>query len=657
MFKKYSKILIANRGEIACRIIRTAHKMGISCVCVYSDADVNSLHVKLANESVNIGQSPACASYLDIDKICKAAVDTGAQAVHPGYGFLSENQHFPIALEKFDIDFIGPSTEAIEAMANKITAKEVAVKSGVNVVPGYAGTVLNIAHAEEIAKQIGFPIIIKAAAGGGGKGMRIVKSIQEVAQAFDSATNEAMKNFKDGSLFIEKYIGLPRHIEIQILGDKFGNIICLGERECSIQRHNQKVIEESPSPFVTEEIRQKMYEQSISLAKQVNYFSAGTVEFIMDKDKQFYFLEMNTRLQVEHPVTELVTGIDIVEEMIKISCGEKLGFNQEDVRLNGWAIESRIYAEDPEKSFFPVSGRIKYYNMPKESSNVRIDDGVFTGAEVSMFYDPMITKIITYGRDRMEAISYMQQALSESYVGGIANNIEFLESIFHSPAFIAAKLHTSFISQSYPSGFYSDVLTEESIQIFIFVSLYIYLSNEYRNWVSCKEINDLLSVFIDDNEYNIEAKYDGATLIVKYNHNEYSVKGRWNISYRLLQISINDHTLNVKVSINKNRYLLSYSGMRAQCFACHSNAANLSKFMLKSKEDKNMLDIEAPMSGMVVKLCADQGEKIEIGQPLCIIEAMKMENIIHAETKGTIKTIIIKEGESVRTGDLLIKLE
>ncbi|GHM58751.1 MAG: propionyl-CoA carboxylase subunit alpha [Candidatus Mesenet longicola] len=657
MLKKYSKILIANRGEIACRIIKTAHKMGISCVCVYSDADEHSLHVKLADEAVHIGQSPACTSYLDIDKICQAAADTKAQAVHPGYGFLSENQHFPLALEKFGIDFIGPRTEAIKAMANKITAKEVAVKSGVSVVPGYTGAVLNIAHAEEIAQQIGFPIMIKAAAGGGGKGMRIVRSIKEVAQAFNSATNEAMKNFKDGSLFIEKYVELPRHIEVQILGDKFGNIVCLGERECSIQRHNQKVIEESPSPFVTEEIRQKMYEQCISLAKQVNYFSAGTVEFIMDKDKQFYFLEMNTRLQVEHPVTELVTGIDIVEEMIRVSCGEKLRFNQEDIRLNGWAIESRIYAEDPAKNFFPASGRIKYYNMPKESSNVRIDDGVFAGAEVSMFYDPMIAKIITYGKDRMAAINCMQQALSESYVGGITNNIEFLESIFHQPAFIAAKLHTGFISEFYSNGFHSDILTEESIQIFIFISLYIYLSNEYRNWVLCKEIDDSFSVFVDKNEYNIRAKYDGVTLLVIYNHNEYLIQGRWNVSYKLLQVIINNHALNVKMSINKNMYLLGYAGMKAQCFVYYPSIANLSKFMLESKEDKSMLYVEAPISGMLVKLCVDQGEKIEIGQPLCIIEAMKMENIIHAETKGTIKTIAMKEGESIRSGDLLIELE
>ncbi|WP_052264893.1 acetyl-CoA carboxylase biotin carboxylase subunit, partial [Wolbachia endosymbiont of Operophtera brumata] len=473
--KKYSKILVANRGEIACRIIKTAHKMGISCVSVYSDADANSVHVKQADESRHIGPSPAYLSYLNIEKICEVAVETGAEAVHPGYGFLAENPDFPRALEKHNIDFIGPSAETIEVTANKITAKEEARKAGVNVVPGYMGKIEDAAHAAIVAEEIGFPVMLKAASGGGGKGMRIVYSKKEIELAFTSATNEAEKSFKDGSIFIEKYIELPRHIEIQIIADKYGNIVCLGERECSVQRNNQKIIEETPSPFISEEVRQKMYAQCVSLAKQVDYFSAGTVEFVVDKNQNFYFLEVNTRLQVEHPVTEFVTGIDIVEEMIRISCGEKLRFGQNDIKLIGSAIESRICAEDPSKRFFPSSGRIKYYDKPDD---VRIDDGVASGSEISMFYDSMIAKIITYGKDRIEAISRMQKALSKCYIEGVTNNIEFLESIFHNPNFIAAKLHTRFIPNHYPGGFQGDLITEEYIKIFIFTALYVHLENE-----------------------------------------------------------------------------------------------------------------------------------------------------------------------------------
>lgn len=439
--KKYSKILIANRGEIACRIIKTAHRMGISCVCVYSDADVNSVHVRQADESRYIGPSPSCLSYLNIDKICEVAIETGAQAVHPGYGFLAENPDFPRALQKYNIDFIGPSAETIEATANKITAKEAAKKAGVNVVPGYMGKINDATHAAKVAEEIGFPVMLKAAAGGGGKGMRVVHSKQEVELAFISATNEAEKSFKDGSIFIEKYIELPRHIEIQIIADKYGNIVCLGERECSIQRNNQKLMEETPSPFINEKVRQEMYAQCVCLAKQVGYFSAGTVEFVVDKNHKFYFLEVNTRVQVEHPVTEFITGIDIVEEMIRTSCGEKLRFSQDDIKLTGWAIESRICAEDTSKKFFPSSGRIKYYDKPSENDYVRIDDGVAAGSEISMFYDSMIAKVITYGKDRIEATSRMQKALSECYIEGVTNNIEFLESIFHHPNFIAGKLH------------------------------------------------------------------------------------------------------------------------------------------------------------------------------------------------------------------------
>ncbi|MBA8757240.1 MULTISPECIES: acetyl-CoA carboxylase biotin carboxylase subunit [Wolbachia] len=655
--KKYSKILIANRGEIACRIIRTAHKMGISCVCIYSDADVNSVHVRQADESRYIGPSPSCLSYLNIEKICEVAVETGAQAVHPGYGFLAENPDFPRALQKHNIDFIGPSAETIEVTANKITAKEAARKAGVNVVPGYMGKISDAAHAAQVAEEIGFSVMLKAASGGGGKGMRIVNSKKEIELAFTSATNEAEKSFKDGSIFIEKYIELPRHIEIQIIADKYGNIVCLGERECSIQRNNQKIIEETPSPFISEEVRQKMYVQCVSLAKQVGYFSAGTVEFVVDKDQNFYFLEVNTRLQVEHPVTEFITGIDIVEEMIRTSCGEKLRFNQDDIKLTGSAIESRICAEDPSKKFFPSSGRIKYYDKPGENDYIRIDDGVAAGSEISTFYDSMIAKVITCGKDRVEAISRMQKALSECYIKGVTNNIEFLESIFHHPNFIAAKLHTRFIPDHYPSGFHGDFITEEYIKIFIFTTLYVHLENEERYYH--KAVNETLVVVINDNEYSVNVKYQDNTLITIYNHNVYSVSGKWKSSHELLYITINDDAdITFKVEKQGSKYFIRHAGMKAECCIFKPHVAELSKLMLNNETEGISVDaVKSPISGLLVKLHVNVGDQVEIGQPLFVVEAMKMENIICAEAAMVIKNIPVQEGKNVQIGDVVCFLK
>uniref|UniRef100_A0A3B0IVJ8 propionyl-CoA carboxylase n=1 Tax=Wolbachia endosymbiont of Aleurodicus dispersus TaxID=1288877 RepID=A0A3B0IVJ8_9RICK len=651
--KKYNKILIANRGEIACRIIKTARKMGISCVSVYSDADANSVHVKQADELRYIGPSPAYLSYLDIEKICEVAVETGAEAVHPGYGFLAENPDFPRALEKHNIDFIGPSAKTIEVTANKITAKEEARKAGVNVVPGYMGKIEDADHASVVAEEIGFPVMLKAASGGGGKGMRIVHSKKEIELAFISATNEAEKSFKDGSIFIEKYIELPRHIEIQIIADKYGNVVCLGERECSVQRNNQKIIEETPSPFISKKVRQKMYAQCVSLAKQVGYFSAGTVEFVVDKDQNFYFLEVNTRLQVEHPVTEFVTGIDIVEEMIRISCGEKLRFGQNDIKLTGSAIESRICAEDPSKKFFPSSGRIKYYDKPDD---VRIDDGVASGSEISMFYDSMIAKVVTHGKDRIEAISRMQKALSECYIGEVINNIEFLESIFHHPNFVAAKLHTKFIPNHYPGGFQGDFITEEYIKIFIFTALYVHLENEGRYY--SKSIEEVFTVKIDDNQYSANAKYQDNTLTTVYNHNKYSVVGKWKSSYRLLYITINDDTnIALKIERQDSKYFIRHAGMRAECCVLKPHIAKLSKLMLNNKTEGISVDtVKSPISGLLVKLHVNAGDQVEVGQPLFVVEAMKMENIICAESEMVIKNIPVTEGKNVQAGDLVLDL-
>ncbi|MGL9717104.1 MAG: acetyl-CoA carboxylase biotin carboxylase subunit [Wolbachia sp.] len=655
--KKYSKILIANRGEIACRIIRTARRMGTSCVCVYSDADANSVYVRQADESRHIGPSPSYLSYLNIGKICEVAVETGAQAVHPGYGFLAENPDFPRALQKHNIDFIGPSAETIEVTANKITAKEAARKAGVNVVPGYMGKIKDAAHAASVAEEIGFPVMLKAASGGGGKGMRIVNSKKEIELAFTSATNEAEKSFKDGSIFVEKYIELPRHIEIQIIADKYGNIVCLGERECSVQRNNQKIIEETPSPFISEKVRQEMYAQCVSLAKQVGYFSAGTVEFVADKDQNFYFLEVNTRLQVEHPVTEFVTGIDIVEEMIRISCGEKLRFSQNDIKLTGSAIESRVCAEDPSKKFFPSSGRIKYYDKPNEGTHVRIDDGVAAGSEISMFYDSMIAKVITYGKDRIEAISRMQKALSECYIGGVTNNIKFLESIFYHPNFVAAKLHTRFIPDHYPSGFQGDFVTEGYIKVFIFAALYVHLKNEEKYYR--KAVDEVFVVKINDNEYSVNAKYQDNTLTTVYNHNTYSVVGKWKSSYKLLCITINnDIDITLKVERQDSKYSIRQAGMQAECCVFKPHVAKLSKLMLNNKTEGIAVDtVKSPISGLLVKLHVNVGDQIEIGQPLFVVEAMKMENIICAESEMVIKNIPVQEGKNIQAGDVVCFLK
>ncbi|NSM56596.1 acetyl-CoA carboxylase biotin carboxylase subunit [Wolbachia endosymbiont of Atemnus politus] len=652
--KKYSKILIANRGEIACRIIRTARRMGISCVCVYSDADANSVHVRQADELRYIGPSPAYLSYLNIEKICEAAAETGAQAVHPGYGFLAENPDFPRALQKHNIDFIGPSAETIEVTANKITAKESARKAGVNVVPGYMGKINDAAHAASVAEEIGFPVMLKAASGGGGKGMRIVNSKKEIELAFTSATNEAEKSFKDGSIFVEKYIELPRHIEIQIIADKYGNVVCLGERECSVQRNNQKIIEETPSPFISEKVRQEMYAQCVSLAKQVGYFSAGTVEFIVDKDQNFYFLEVNTRLQVEHPVTEFVTGIDIVEEMIRISCREKLRFSQDDVKLTGSAIESRICAEDPSKRFFPSSGRIKYYDKPSGNDHVRVDDGVAAGSEISMFYDSMIAKVITYGKDRIEAISRMQKALSECYIRGVTNNIKFLESIFHHPNFVAAKLHTRFIPDHYPSGFHGVFVTEEYIKIFIFTALYLENEEKYHN----QPVDGIFIVSVNDNEYSVNAKYHNNTLTTIYNHNTYSVSGKWRSSYRLLCIAINnDIDITLKVERQDSKYSIRQAGMQAECCVFKPHVAELSKLMLNNEPEVVAVDaVKSPISGLLVKLHVNVGDQVEVGQPLFVVEAMKMENIICAESEMVIKNIPVQEGKNVQIGDVILGL-
>jgi propionyl-CoA carboxylase alpha chain len=659
------KLLIANRGEIACRIIKTCRKMGIKTVAIYSDADINSLFVQMADEAVNIGASPSSQSYLNIDKILGAVKKTGATMVHPGYGFLSENRNFAEALAKAGVTFVGPSVYSIEMMGDKIQSKKIALEAKVSSVPGHLGVIKDAQEAIEVAQQIGFPVMVKASAGGGGKGMRIVNSVDEISEAFLSASNEARNSFSDDRVFIEKFIENPRHIEIQVLADKHGNIVCLGERECSIQRNNQKVIEEAPSPFLDEKTRQKMYEQSKALAQKVKYHSAGTVEYIMDKNKNFYFLEMNTRLQVEHPVTELVTGLDVVELMIKIALNEKLPFKQEDIKLNGWAIESRIYAEDPARGFLPSSGRINLYIEPEENENIRVDSGVYEGGEVSMFYDAMIAKLCSYGSNRAEAIEHMRHALGSYAIGGVSHNISFLETIMKNEKFINGDLSTSFIKNEFPAGFLGSELDTEIKEVLLVVAMQIFLKNYQRNSKingqlrnRKKQISDRWVVGMDENYYlvNIISNEENY-LKIECDKKEIELKTSWNNGEKLFRGMVNEKNIGVKIRENNNTgsYLLQCSGLDAFVSVFSPRIAELNKFMPKIIKNAKPTNLTSPITGKIIRFKVEEGQEIKAGQELVIIEAMKMENIIRSDHDVKISKIKFKEGESVGIGQIIIE--
>ena len=659
------KLLIANRGEIACRIIKTCRKMGIKTVAIYSDADINSLFVQMADEAVNIGASPSSQSYLNVDKILGAVKKTGATMVHPGYGFLSENRNFAEALAKSGVIFVGPSVYSIEMMGDKIQSKKIALEAKVSSVPGHLGVIKDAKEAIEVAQQIGFPVMVKASAGGGGKGMRIVNSVDEISEAFLSASNEARNSFSDDRVFIEKFIENPRHIEIQVLADKHGNIVCLGERECSIQRNNQKVIEEAPSPFLDEKTRQKMYEQSKALAQKVKYYSAGTVEYIMDKNKNFYFLEMNTRLQVEHPVTELVTGLDVVELMIKIALDQKLPFKQEDIKLNGWAIESRIYAEDPARGFLPSSGRINLYIEPEENENIRVDSGVYEGGEVSMFYDAMIAKLCSYGSNRAEAIEHMRHALGSYAIGGVSHNISFLETIMKNEKFINGDLSTSFIKNEFPAGFLGSELDTEIKEVLLVVAMQIFLKNYQRNSKingqlrnRKKQISDRWVVGMDENYYlvNIIANEENY-LKIECDKKEIELKTSWNNGEKLFRGMVNEKNIGVKIRENNNTgsYLLQCSGLDAFVSVFSPRIAELNKFMPKIIKNAKPTNLTSPITGKIIRFKVEEGQEIKAGQELVIIEAMKMENIIRSDHDVKISKIKFKEGESVGIGQIIIE--
>jgi propionyl-CoA carboxylase alpha chain len=659
----FEKVLIANRGEIALRVIKTLKKMGIKTVAVYSEADTNALHVHQADEAIYIGPSPATESYLSIPNLIEAVRKSGAQAVHPGYGFLSENAGFARALKKEGVVLIGPSASVIKTMGDKIEAKKLAKESGVSTIPGYSGVVESESHALEIAKDIGFPIIIKAAAGGGGRGMRVIERAEDVANAYISATREAKNSFSDGRIFIEKFIQKPRHIEIQVLADQFGNVVCLGERECSIQRHHQKVVEEAPSSFVDDATRKKMYDQVISLAHMVKYYSAGTVEFMMDDKKNFYFLEMNTRLQVEHCVTELITGIDIVEQMVKIAAKQKLEFTQEDIRLSGWAIESRIYSEDPTRGFLPSSGRIAEYSEPNSSPNIRIDSGVKEGYEVSMFYDPMIAKLCSYAQTRTEAIEHMRDALSNYVINGISHNISFLEAIMANENFALGNIHTSFIDQEYPGGFLGAELTSEITQIFLSVGIFIYMAEIKRNAIISGQLEGRAQigtrwvVTIDDNMYPIFIKQTDQGYTIRHERNRLFVKSNWILGNNLFRGVVNDKTVSVRIEKFDGGYYLTHAGAKATVKVRTPRIAELEKFMIAKPEYIDQNEIVANITGKIVSIKVAEGDEIKAGEELVIIEAMKMENSICSEHGGLkVTKIHVKAGDNISSGQTILEL-
>jgi propionyl-CoA carboxylase alpha chain len=693
----FKKILIANRGEIACRVIRTARRMGIKTVAVYSDADARAPHVKMADECVRLGPPPASESYLKAELIIDACKATGAEAVHPGYGFLSERESFAKALKKAGIAFIGPPPKAIAAMGDKIESKKLAQKAGVNVVPGYLGDIATTDEALKIAKDIGYPVMMKASAGGGGKGMRLAWTEKDVREGFESVKREGLASFGDDRVFIEKFIEQPRHIEIQVLGDQHGNILYLGERECSIQRRHQKVVEEAPSPFVTPEMRKAMGEQAVALARAVGYYSAGTVELIVSgadpTGKSFYFLEMNTRLQVEHPVTEEVTRLDLVEQMIRVAAGEKLKFTQHDVKLNGWAVETRVYAEDPYRSFLPSTGRLIRYWPPvqteaviarsaatKQSSDaksgllrsarndevrVRVDDGVADGGEVSMFYDPMIAKLITWAPTRLEAIDAQVGALDQFVIDGISDNVDFLSALMQHPRFRDGNITTNFIAEEYPEGFEGAPADDQLLEDLTAIAGMVSVITDER----AAEISDQLGerphfpceqiVKVDGGPtHRVRIKpYKGGTIAITDDGDLMDIVGRWVPGQRLLTVVVDGRLRTVQVRRVGRNWELQTRGATHKVKVQSPHVAELAKHMIdKPPPDLSRL-LLAPMPGLLTKLDVAVGDKVEPGQPVAVMEAMKMENILRAPKAATVKATPAKAGDSLAVDQVIVEFE
>lgn len=663
----FNKILIANRGEIACRVIKTAKQMGIKTVAVFSDADRNALHVQMADEAVNIGPPPANQSYIDIEKVISAVKKTNAQAVHPGYGFLSENAKFAKSLSDIGVTFIGPPENAIESMGDKITSKKIAQEAGVNTVPGYMGVIKDEDEALSISEKIGYPVMIKASAGGGGKGMRIAWNDSEVKEGFQSSKNEAASSFGDDRIFIEKFVTQPRHIEIQVLADTKGNCIYLGERECSIQRRNQKVVEEAPSSFLDEKTRRKMGEQACNLAKAVGYSSAGTVEFIVDKDKNFYFLEMNTRLQVEHPVTELITGIDLVEQMILVATGKPLSITQKDIKLTGWAIESRLYAEDPYRNFLPSIGRLTRYRPPAEIKNkhsiVRNDTGVYEGGEISMYYDPMIAKLCTWAPDRAKAIEQMRIALDRFEVEGIGHNLPFLSAVMDHKKFISGKITTAFIAEEYSEGFNGVDLNDDEITDLAACAAAMNRVAEIRRTKISgrmdnheRRVGDDWVVQIAGKVFlvNVLADTAGANVIFE-DETSIRISGDWLPGKKLANMTAGDKNLVIKINKTTGGFRMRTRGADLKVLVRTPRQAELSKHMQEKLPPDTSKMLLCPMPGLLVKIDVEIGQEVQEGQPLCTVEAMKMENILRAERKGVVAKINSSVGDSLAVDDIILE--
>jgi propionyl-CoA carboxylase alpha chain len=662
----FEKILIANRGEIACRVIKTARRMGIATVAVFSDADRDALHVEMADEAVHLGPAPAAQSYLAIEKIVDACRRTGAQAVHPGYGFLSEREAFPQALAAAGVTFIGPNPRAIAAMGDKIESKRAAAAAKVSTVPGFLGVIETPEHAVRIADEIGYPVMIKASAGGGGKGMRIAFSAGEVAEGFARARSEAASSFGDDRVFIEKFITDPRHVEIQVLGDKHGNVVYLGERECSIQRRNQKVIEEAPSPLLDEETRRRMGEQAVALARAVGYDSAGTVEFVAGQDRSFYFLEMNTRLQVEHPVTEMVTGIDLVEEMIRVAAGERLRLAQGDVRLKGWSVESRIYAEDPTRNFLPSTGRLVTYRAPPEGTadgvSVRNDTGVAEGGEISIYYDPLIAKLVTHAPTREEAIDAQARALDAFAIEGIRHNIPFLSALMQHPRWREGRLSTGFIAEEFPDGFKAPAPSGDTARRMAAVGAAIdHLLNERKRRISGQmrppaavrfDRERVVMLGHDQQEVVVE---DMRGIAVAIAGKTWPVVSDWRPGEPVWTGTVGGEPIAVQVRPLLNGVLLSHAGTSAEVRVYTRREAELAALMPEKADADAGKQLLCPMPGLVKAISVKAGQEVKAGEPLCIVEAMKMENVLRAERDAVVAKIHAHEGDSLAVDAVIME--
>jgi propionyl-CoA carboxylase alpha chain len=683
----FKKILVANRGEIACRVMRTAKKMGIATVAVYSDADARSPHVLMADESVRLGPAPAAESYLKADLILLAAKETGADCIHPGYGFLSERESFAKACAEAGIAFVGPPPKAIAAMGDKIESKKLAKAAGVNVVPGFLGEIDGTEHAVQIASEIGYPVMMKASAGGGGKGMRLAYSEQDVREGFEATKREGLASFGDDRVFLEKFIESPRHIEIQVMGDQQGNIVYLGERECSIQRRHQKVVEEAPSPFVTPEMRKAMGEQAVALARAVGYYSAGTVELIVSgadtTGQGFYFLEMNTRLQVEHPVTECITGLDLVELMIRVAAGEPLPFKQKDVTLTGWAIENRVYAEDPYRGFLPSIGRLVRYNPPQDArpdygpveadrhAFVRVDDGVREGGEVSMFYDPMIAKLITWAPTRLEAIDAQIAALDAFEIEGPGNNIDFVSALMQHPRFRQGALTTGFIAEEYPDGFHGAPASAALIESLAAIAAFAATAEADRARRIDGQLGKRLrppakwTVKIGDAEHHVAVSTDGFVvdgkdlgLALEYTPGDRMVEAHVLRRETANSAVENQHEdLSVRIAKTRTGFKLTTRGASHVVRVLPAHVAPYAEHLIEKIPPDLSKFLLCPMPGLLMRLDVGPGDKVEAGQPLAVVEAMKMENILRAEKAGTVKSVYAAPGDSLAVDAVILEME